>query len=160
MTSMIVSLALALRHSARPAQVSPRHRSSPRWRRPDHAARPRLRLGLPQRQPRRLRLGGLRHSTCRWAPTGPREYYFPRYLAVPPDQMFMPTLLQPLRHPRPALHSLRGLRRRSTRRAARPSARPTLPTNPTTTRSVRTPRPLPAFTGRVEAPPVNPAAPG
>ena len=41
------------------------------------------------------------------------EYYFPRYFAIPPAQMFPADLLQLLRDPGPTVHSVRGRRRGS-----------------------------------------------
>ena len=93
-------------------------------------ARPGLRLGLPQRQPRRLRLVS---TTASYLPLGADrtpEYYFPRYFAVPADQMFLPTYYNPYVTRGQRLHPVRRLRRRPPGGRARRSASAMTPVHP------------------------------
>jgi hypothetical protein len=83
------------------------------------------------------------------------EYYFPRYFAAPPSQMFMPTYYNP--------YFTRGQRYIAYAGAGGdhpmggpPIASAALPTNPYNDTLGNGPRvTVPPFTGRIEAPPVN-----
>ena len=128
-------------------------------RRPDHERRSRRRLGLPQRQPRRLRLGRLQ--------PGPpaREQPDSRLLFPPlpcharrPD--VLPDLLQPLHHPRPAVHPQHELGGDHPAGFS-PTAPATMPIHPyNDTLGTQVLRPQPNFNGRVEAPAINPGTSG
>ena len=114
MTSTIVSLALVLAAGASgwPGGncTNPNHRHPIQGGGRILAAGPGLRLGVPQRQPRRLRLVRPSARLSRSAPNRTPDYYFPRYFAVPADADVHAELLQPVHHSRPALPGLCRLR--------------------------------------------------
>jgi hypothetical protein len=88
------------------------------------------------------------------------DYYFPRYHAVPADQMFFPTYYNPYltRGQRfipytncGGIHSAGGP----------PTGSAAMPVHPyNETLGTRVLRPQPTFNGRVEAPPINPGTSG
>ena len=98
MASTIVSLALVLAVGcdrlavSRSPQPSPRPASAAR--RPDRAPGPATAGASPTATP--TATAGVDHGDA--LPLGAdrtAEYYFPRYFAVPPDQMFLPTYYNP-----------------------------------------------------------------
>lgn len=88
------------------------------------------------------------------------DYYFPRYHAVPPDQMFFPTYYNPYlsRGQRYIPFSNCGGDHAAGGPAMGTAVMPIHPYNETLGRSEV--RPLPGFNGRVEAPPINPGTSG
>ena len=129
-------------------------------RRPDHASPARARLGLPQRQPRRLRLGRLRHMACRSAPTGRPTTTSP---ATTPSRPTRSSSRRTTTRTSPAASgtSPTPTAAATTPRAARRRARPRCPCIRTTRHSApgnsaRCRR----FNGRVEAPAINPGTSG
>jgi hypothetical protein len=95
-------------------------------------------------------------------PIGERtpEYYFPRYYASPPGQLFMTTYYNPFvtRGQRYLAYSGCSGDNPASGPAMAPSAMPVHPYNDTL--GERAQRPLPRFNGRVEAQPISPGTSG
>ena len=73
------------------------------------------------------------HDPAPYLPLGAdrtAEYYFPRYFAVPPEQVFMGTYYNPYVNRGPALPPLHRERRAATRWAGRPLASAETPVQP------------------------------
>ncbi len=64
--------------------------------------------------------GSITESTCRWGRTARPSITFPRYFAVPPEQMFIQTYYNPFETRGQAVYSLHAERGATIRRGARP----------------------------------------